>query len=253
MSHVPPLFVLAHAGEGATWQSLVVTVAAGLVVLFVLAVTGRLTLEAPDDLTLPLAGVVIVSSLAPVASATLSDLVGWGLPVGVVLLGALVAAATTPLRLRPGSAATWSIAIVALAAGVVLNTPLSRALHPPPEFLPSSDDAELAFAAPPDGAQVEAGEVEVIVELQGGSVADLPPDAEPPDDPEELGRVALFVDGRRAQVEPEERCTPTSPCTRLTYDLELDPGDHTLFAELRNAEDLPLSPVVTARLELTAG
>lgn len=247
-----PPALLAHAGEGATWQSLVVTVAAGLVVLFVLAVAGRLELERPDDLTLPLAGVVIVSSLAPVASATLSDLVGWGLPVGIVLLAALAAAAATRFELRADSVATWSVAVVAFAAGLALHAPLSRALHPPPEFLPTSDDAVLAFAAPDPGAVVEAGTVEVVVELQGGTVAETSPEAAPPEDPEELGRVALFVDGRRAQAAPRERCTAARPCTRLTYDLELEPGDHVLLAEFRSADDLPLSPTVADRLEFTA-
>ena len=96
----PTLAPLAHAGEGAGWQALVTVLAAGVAVVFVLVAVGRITLDEPGDLILPLAGVAIVSSLAPMLSDTLSDAVTWTLPAGAVLLVGLLLAAFTRLDLR---------------------------------------------------------------------------------------------------------------------------------------------------------
>jgi len=82
--------VIAHAGAGATWQALLSTVSIGLVLVLVLVLLDKVTLEQPGDLVLPVAAVAIVSSLAPVVSGALSDIVGYATPVGAVVLIGLV-------------------------------------------------------------------------------------------------------------------------------------------------------------------
>lgn len=137
---------VAHGGAGASWQALVTTLCAGVAVVFVLAVAGRIRLDEFDDLVLPLAVVVLLSAAAPVASATLSDLVGLAVPVGVVLLGALLVATLSPLSLGVRAGLTWAAVVVALVAAVALQGPLTQAWHPPEE--PASGTAAVT---PPSG------------------------------------------------------------------------------------------------------
>jgi hypothetical protein len=122
--------VLAHAGPGATWQALVTVVSAGLLVVFVLAVVGRLTLDAPGDLTLPLAAVAVVASLAPVGGDVVSDAAPWAAPAGAVLLVALVVAAATDRDLRPTSPLTLGTVVLAVAVSLASAPTLVDAWYP---------------------------------------------------------------------------------------------------------------------------
>lgn len=106
--------------------------ALGVAIVFVLAVSGRVRLEDGNDLVLPLAVVAILSAVAPAASATLSDLIGWALPVGGVLLVGLVVATYSRLELGVSAPLTWVTTGLAVALGLVLQAPLTAALHPPP-------------------------------------------------------------------------------------------------------------------------
>lgn len=246
------LVPLAHAGEGATWQALVVTVTAGVAIVFLLTLLGRLTIESGDDLVLPLAAVAIVSSIAPAASATLSDQVGWALPAGGVLLLALLVHAFTDLDLDVASWVPWTAMGLAVVLAVGLQAPLTRALHPPEQLLPLRDDAAIEIVAPADGTTVPAGEVAVEVAVEGGSIGaeQVAPD-EAPDDPEERGQVRVFVDSRLVAADPTEDCAP-DPCRRATYPVDLEPGEHRITAELRTAAGLPLAPAVITRVTVTA-
>lgn len=245
------LVPLAHAGEGATWQALLTTLAIGLGIVFLLVLAGRIRLHTPGDLVLPLAAVAILSSLAPAASATLSDWVGWAAPAGTVVLAALVLAAGTDLELGWTTPLAIATVVLAVAGSLVLGDDLNRAWHPKDPEIPLSDDATLTIAEPENGATVD-GDVTVRLELEGGSVG--PRDLDPgdlPDDPEELGRIRLFVDGMEVDVAPEETCTVEDPCRSLTYVLELDPGTHSIIAELVRGDGFPLSPTVFDRVSIT--
>lgn len=122
--------LLAHAGEGASWQALLTVISAGMLVLFVLALIGRLQLGTPGDLTLPIAAVAVLASLAPIAGDPVSDAAPWAVPAGVVLLGALVVAATTSRRLTPTSPLTIGAVVLALVASLALAPMLVDAWYP---------------------------------------------------------------------------------------------------------------------------
>jgi hypothetical protein len=245
--------LLAHAGPGSTWQSLVTAVALGLAVIAVLAVAGRLRLGSVDDLILPLAAVAILSSLAPLADYWLSDWIGWTLPVGVVVLVALLLALATPLELTPTSPLTVVMVVVAGVSAVVFYAPLTRALHPPADFLPLSTDAEVRILVPEEGSSIEAGTLEVSVAVVGGSIGpgDLGLD-DLPADPEEAGDLTVFLDDERVEVDYLEGCTLEHPCTTVTFPLEVDAGERQLTVEFTRGDGTPLAPFVADRVTFDA-
>ena len=236
--------LLAHAGPGASWQALVTVVCAGLGIVFLLAAAGRVRLEEPRDLTVPLASVAVLTALAPVAGDTLSDATGYAVPAGAVLLAAIVLAAATRLPVfRPAGIAI--VVVVAVAASLLAGPPLYAAWHPPPPVLPRSDDAVVEVVQPVDGATVPAGRVTFVVRVDGGSLG--PPAAigpPPAGDPEEAGRRQVWVDGELRPVTYEESCTSAAPCTEVTFDLDLEPGTRTVAVELASSSGLPLAPPV---------
>lgn len=251
MTRLP--LVLAHAGEGATWQALLVVASLALAAVFVLAVLGRVRLEQADDLVLPLAGVAIVSSLAPLVSEFLSDWVGWAFPVGVVALLAIVLAALTPLELRLSSPVAYGAVAIAAICGALLYTPITRAWHPPPEHLPIADDVEIEIASPADGAEVPTGELDVTVDVSGGSVqSELVAVDQLPDDPEEAGSLAVALDGEVLTPTFDEACIVGSPCTQVTFPVEVEPGEHRLVVEFRRGDGAPMTPLVSADVTFTA-
>lgn len=210
--HVVPAVPLAHAGEGATWQALLTTIAIGIGVVFLLAVVDRVKLAGMGELVLPLAAVAILSSLAPIAATTLSDWVGWAVPVGLVALLASVLAAENELRLRWRSALAISTIVLAVADSLLLGPDLNREWHPPVTTLPLSDDAALTIVEPEDEATVPGEEVVVRIELTGATAGPpREPGEEVPDDPEEFGRVRLFVDGMDAAVFPRRPARKRTP------------------------------------------
>ncbi|WP_052666641.1 hypothetical protein [Nitriliruptor alkaliphilus] len=238
--------VLAHAGEGATWQALLVVASLGLAVVFVLAVVGRVQLGQADDLVLPLAGVAIASSLAPLGSAWLSDWVGWAFPVGVVVLVALLLVAMTPLEFGPTSPITYGTLALAVICAALLYNPITQAWHPPADFLPLADDSEVVITGPADGDTVDAGEIEVTVYVTGGSLqSDLLAVDQLPDDPEEAGHLAVAVDGRVISPRFAERCTVDAPCTEVSFPITVEPGERRLVVEFRRGDGAPLTPLVT--------
>lgn len=132
--------LLAHAGEGATWQALLTVIAVGMLVLFVLALVGKLRLDTPGDLTLPIAAVAVIASLAPVAGDPVSDAAPWAVPAGVVLLVSLVVAAATSRQLSVRSPLVIATVVLAVAASLALAPLLVDAWYP--------DDPALALPAP---------------------------------------------------------------------------------------------------------
>ncbi|MBW3621531.1 MAG: hypothetical protein KY461_14905 [Actinobacteria bacterium] len=122
--------LVAHAGEGATWQALLTVVSAGMLVLFVMAVVGRLRLETPGDLTLPVAAVAVIASLAPVAGDAISDAAPWAVPAGVVLFLALIVAAATSRELTFRSPLAIGTVVVAVVASLAIAPTLVDAWYP---------------------------------------------------------------------------------------------------------------------------
>lgn len=117
--------LLAHAGGAGALLSLVVVLSAGVAVVFVAVVVGRVRLESGDDLILPLASVAVVSSAAPLAGELLSDVAAPAAPAGTVLLVALLLGAFTPLDLRRPPVALATL-VAAVLAAVLVGPPLAE-------------------------------------------------------------------------------------------------------------------------------
>jgi hypothetical protein len=122
--------VLAHAGEGASWQALLTVISAGLLIVFVLAGIGRLRLQGPGDLTVPIASVAVLGSLAPIGGDPVSDAAPWAVPGGVVLLASLIVAATTSRELTPRSPLAIGTVVLAIVASLALAPILVDAWYP---------------------------------------------------------------------------------------------------------------------------
>ncbi len=250
MMSMSPL--LAHAGAGATWQALLTVASLGLAVVAVLVLLGRVSVQTPDDLVVPLASVAIIASLAPLVDAVVSDWVGWAFPVGVVALVALLLAVLSPLELSPTSPLAFGSVTLAVVGGVMLQGPLTLAWHPPPETLPVADDAQVSITAPEDGAEVDAGELEVQVEVTGGSIGPGGLDADDISDPEEAGELAVRVDGTTRPVEIPPDCTLEDPCDQVTVTVEVPEGESEISAELLRGDGTPLAPFVADDVTVTA-
>jgi voltage-gated potassium channel Kch len=247
--------VLAHAGPGSTWQAMVVVAGVVLAGLTLLAAAGRLRVDRPDDLVVPLAGTAIVAGLGVMGHAVLSDFIGWGLPLAVVSLLTLLLAAFTPLDIRiPAPLPMGAIPLAAISA-FVLYQPLTIELHPPVEFLPLAEDTEVAILAPEDGAEITAGAVALTVAVADGSIGpgDVPTERLPLDEPSHAG--ALSVARQRVDtdasnpreavaVDPEQDCTLERPCDRVDLELELAPGTWQLRVEFLRGDGTPLAPTV---------
>jgi len=216
--------VLAHAGEGATWQALLTLLSLGLVVVFVLVLVGRLRMQQADDLVLPLAGVAILAALSGAVSNTLSDWVGWAFPIGVVLLIALVLAAITNLSIGWTTPLTIGAVVVAAVAATTLYTPIIRAWHP--VTFASSDSIGVTIIEPSDGDTVTAGTVEVVVTIFGDWQIGGPNASG-----DQLGAMRIFLDGFETErVDPIENCT--AGCSVATFPVQIDePGEVRVQAE----------------------
>jgi hypothetical protein len=251
---------LAHAGPGHTWQAMVVVAGVALAGFVLATALGRLTVETPDDLVLPLAASAIVSSLAPLGSEWLSDAIGWGLPIAVVCLLSLLLAAFTPLELRlPGPLAMGTIALAGVSA-VVLYPTLTAELHPPAELLPLADDSELVIVSPAEDDVVPGGDVEVTVRVENGSIGPggLTP-AELPEDPEEAGALAAAIeevrdDGattqqQRIDLQLATQCTVETPCDEVVFTVPTEPGTtYQLTVDFYRGDGVPLAPLVRDRV-----
>lgn len=122
--------VVAHAGEGASWQALLTVIAVGMLVVFIGVLVGRIPLETPGDLTLPIAAVAVLASLAPIAGDPVSDAAPWAVPAGVVVLLGLVVAAISERRLTATSPLTIGTVVVAIVASLALGPLLVDAWYP---------------------------------------------------------------------------------------------------------------------------
>lgn len=243
---------LGHAGPGSTWQAAVVVAAAVLAACVVLAAAGRLQLDEPGDLLVPLATAAIVSSLGPLGHAWISDGIGWGIPLGAIALGALVLATLTPLELTPRAPLLWITVAVAAISIFTLYPPLTMALHPPPDVLPIRDDGEVTITSPADGTSVPAGEVDIRVEVTGASLGpvrseliDLLPD------PEVAGTLGVFVDGDRVDVH-WDGCTVDQPCDHVEVTVPVEVGEREIAVEFLRGDGTPFSPTVIDRITVTA-
>lgn|GEM_PF-5110535 len=250
MSQLGPL--LAHLGaDGDPWLGILTVAAAIVAVVFVLAALGRVRLDEPGDLLLPLAAVVLFAGLGGSLGDAAADQAPWALPLAVVLLGALVLAATTDLDLGLTRPLGYGALALAAVAALALRPTLETTFFPPVLALPQADDAvaELVLVDGPD----DEGRVTVELSVTGGTIGAGPQEQDNED--LEDGMVPRFVAGP-AFVRPAEGpsdCPET--CTSTTYELVLPvTGDGALPAriqvELLTAAQVPFAPPVTAAVDV---
>lgn len=254
--------LLAHGGPGATWQAMLVVAGVTLGGFLIAAAFGRVPMERPDDLVVPLAATAVVSSLGTVANQVLSDAIGWALPLLGVALGSLLLAAFTRLDVRfPAPLPMGAVALAAVSA-MVLYAPLTIALHPPAELLPLSDDASVTIVSPEDGGRIAEDPLTVGVEVTGASLGAGPvPLEELSDDPEEGGTLAVSLqevrtDDRQTQqqlIEPvyAETCTLEMPCDAVSFPIDPSPGTYELTVEFVRGDGTPLAPFVRDKTTFT--
>lgn len=246
--------LVAHAGTGSTWQAAVVVAGVALAVCVMLAVAGRLSMSSPQDLLVPLAASAIVASLGSLGNTWISDAIGWGLPLAVVSLLALLLAALTPLHLAPASPLALGSLALAAVSMYLLFSPLTIALHPAPDMLPLADDVEVTIVEPTDGETLDAGPIPVTIEVTGGSIG---PAFTPPDgltlDPEEAGSLQVFVDGDRQEVDWDDACTVSNPCSQVDIEVAIPAGESQLTVEFVRGDGTPFAPLVIDRVTVTAG
>ena len=245
--------LVAHAGPGSTWQAAVVVAGLALAICVMLAAAGRIPMSSPQDLLVPLAASAIAASLGPLGHAWISDVVGLGLPLAVVALLTLLLAALTPLELTPTSPLALGSLALAAVSMYLLFTPLTIALHPPPDMLPLADDAEVTIVEPADGATLDAGTVPVTVEVTGGSIGPVfTPLEELTLDPEVAGSLQVFVDGDRQEVAWDEACTVGDPCAQVDLEVEIPAGESQLAVEFVRGDGTPFAPLVIDRITVIA-
>jgi hypothetical protein len=245
--------LIAHAGPGSTWQAAVVVAGVALAICVVLAAIGRIPMASPEDLLVPLAGSAISASLGPLGHVWISDGIGWGLPLAMVSLTALLLATLTPLELTATSPLGLGSLALAAVSMDLLYTPLTIALHPPPDMLPLADDAEVTIVEPTDGATLEVGRVPVIVDVTGGSIGPaFTPLEDLTLDPEEAGSLQVFINGDRQEVAWDESCTVSDPCSRVEVEVEVLAGESHLAVEFVRGDGTPFAPLVIHRITINA-
>lgn len=246
--------LLAHAGEGASWQALLTVLSAGVAVVLVLILVGKVEVETPGDLVLPLSAVAVLASLAPVAGDPISDAAIYAVPVGAVLLVVLIAVAVRGERPTWRSPLILGGIVTGIVLAIVLSPTLEEAWYPPEArrgAASATDDASAGDAALAVRAGVADEGLRIVVALTDASVG---PDEPRPvgDDPTAAGILRLTVDGERVILEPEETCTAARPCDEVTFLLtDLPGGPHEIVAELLRADGSAFEPPLTDEVRVT--
>lgn len=254
-----PQFVplLAHIGSPNNPWIGVMTVSAWVVLLiYVLVVANRIKLDAPGDLLLPLAAVVLVAGLTGSLGDTINDQGPWAVPAGVVALGALLVGAFRDVSFNWSNRRSWGVLGLAAVASIGLYGPLNSLWFPTDasgELLPELPDAGVAAeVVDPLG---DDGKVRVRVTLDGATFGDTI-FATRPDDPTRdlVPRFQVGVIYLTPPVPPD--CAEADDCAEATFDLTLPPGvaedpPDSFVVELLTADGLPFAPPLQTRFEVT--
>ena len=248
---------LAHIGSpNNPWIGVMTVSAWVLLVVFALVVADRIELEAPGDLLLPLAAVVLVAGLTGSLGDVINDQGPWAVPAGLVVLIALLWAAFGDLDLTWGARSTYLVIGAAVVAAVALYAPLEGLWFPTGEDdqpLPALEDAEVAaeVVEPLD----EDGTVVVRVTLDSATFGDNT-GGERPTDPE-TGLTPRFQVGPVYLTPPvPEECVEQEACTQADFELTLPSGfvtdpPESLVVELLTADRKPFAPPLQTRFDLT--
>ena len=255
---MPPFLpLLAHIGSpNNPWIGVMTVSAWVLIVVFVLVASRRIQLDAPGDLLLPLAAVVLVAGLTGSLGDAITDQGPWAVPAGLVALGGLLVGAFRGVSYSWSTRSTWGVLGSAVLASVLLYSPLDSLWFPSDasgEPLPVLQDARVtAEVLDPLG---DDGSLSVRVSLENATFGSTIFGTRP-DDPEtelvprfQVGPVYLTP-----PIPPE--CVEADECIEATFELTLppslvqDPPD-SLVVELLTADGLPFAPPLQTRFEVT--
>jgi hypothetical protein len=242
----------------AAWEALVVLGTGGLVVVAVLAASGRLELSSASALVSPVAVVAVVAAIGTIPlRETVGGVMHWAAPIGIALLLGLIGTAVGRIDLL-SLPVLGGVGALMLAGLLVVSPALER--RPAAVATPHvAEDASLAFAELRDGDELLPGGHTITVEVHDGSIG--PPDVDPedlPDDIDELGHVLLTytspTEGRRlAAASDDDQCTIEEPCDRVGFEIELTPGEWELEAQFLAADGLRFEPRVTTTATIEVG
>ncbi|MEX2324799.1 MAG: hypothetical protein WD576_03545 [Nitriliruptoraceae bacterium] len=216
-----------------------------MTVVVALAIAGRLPINSRDDLVGPLAIVAAVSSIGLLGHQWISDWIGWGLPLATLSLAALTLAATTRADLTGVAPFSMAYAALVIVTTVVLYQPMTMALHPLPEVLPSAGDATITIVDPRDDAEVEPSFDLTVVVTDGG--IGFPAADFTGGDPEAAGALRVTVDGDQYPI-TWDGCSQAAPCERVTVPLSLDPGERRITVEFTRSDGMPFAPFIADRV-----
>jgi hypothetical protein len=127
-----------------------------------------------------------------------------------------------------------------LVASAVVPPALFPRTTPAPGPRPTST-AKLAFQRPDNGAVVEGAQVQVVLDLEGGTIVDTTSTDLTPD----TGHIHLLVDGRLVSM--------TYGPVQIVDVGSLGAGPHVLEAEFVAADHAPFNPPVTATITFRTG
>ncbi len=135
--------------------------------------------------------------------------------------------------------------LLAVAAGLVVASAIvPAAVFPPNTPVPGprpTSTATIAFERPNQGDSVDGDQVEVLLDLQGGTIVDATSTALAPD----TGHIHLLLDGELVSM---------SEGVELVIDVgSLQPGEHALRAEFVAVDHAPFSPRVVATVMFRTG
>jgi hypothetical protein len=154
---------------------------------------------------------------------------GSGVELELLLVAGVVLVGGFKLRSTPGRFAAGNILITLGALGVAAALVV-------PSFgssEPKSTSARIAIVSPSNGEEVEAGTVDVQVDVKNATVAESA-DAEG-------GHIHIFVD---------EEMVSMPYTTDSTVDLK--PGEHSITVEYVDTEHMSFDPPVTATVTVEA-
>ena len=248
------LLVVGHVlSQDNPWIPLMTVAGIALLVVFVLAAVGRLRLEEPGDLLLPLASVVLLAGLSgSLAQADwLLDQGPWIVPAGIVVLVAIVVVAfSSSIEFAgPTSRTTLVVLGVAAVAAVGAFGPLDQAwFGETDQFAVERGPAEVTMTVvePPDAE----GRFVVEVTVDGGTIGDGTMATSTPDDPLSDMFVRFYVNSASRFPAVPDDCAAADDCTTARFEL-FHPADTPLErvrVEFLTANQLPFAQPLDATL-----